>query len=147
MNLGKPDTIYDFISYPSLSYKATHPDHLATVATVLGMAPPSVNRCRVLELGCAGGGNLMAMAMTLPDSQFVGLDLSSQQIARGQAVLAAVGLPNVHLEQMDIQDIIRHRAGKLPACQNHLTTSSLTGSYPGSLRPFRMYCWTYAKHC
>ncbi len=94
--------IYDEVPYPSLSFHVTHPDRLATLAVLLGMRPPPVEHCRVLELGCASGGNLIPMAESLPESQFVGIDLSARQIAEGQAGLAAVGLKNVTLKQMDI---------------------------------------------
>ncbi len=39
-----------------------------------------IARCRVLELGCAGGGNLIPMASHLPQSEFVGVDLSVRQV-------------------------------------------------------------------
>ena len=40
----------------------THPDRLATIALLYGMAPRPVDRCRVLELGCGDGSNLIPMA-------------------------------------------------------------------------------------
>ena len=96
---------YDQTPYPSLSYSQSHPDRLATVATLLGMSPAAVERCRVLELGCAGGGNLIPMAYTLPESQFVGIDISARQIAEGQAMVTALGLNNISLKQLDIMDV------------------------------------------
>src|SRR5437660_690626 len=74
--LERPVTAYDEVPYDSKPQYATHPDCLASLATLLGMAPAPVERCRVLELGCGTGGNLISMAAALPDSQFVGLDLS-----------------------------------------------------------------------
>src|SRR5262245_50406828 len=44
---------YDEVPYASRPFPQTHPDHLAAVATLFGMEPPPVERCRVLELGCA----------------------------------------------------------------------------------------------
>ena len=96
---------YDQTPYPSLSYSQSHPDRLATVATLLGMNPVALERCRVLELGCAGGGNLIPMAYSLPESQFVGIDISAGQVAEGQAVVAALGLKNIMLRHLDIMDI------------------------------------------
>jgi SAM-dependent methyltransferase len=97
--------IYDQVPYPSLSFQVSHPDRLATLATLLGMRPPPAESCRVLELGCASGGNLLPMALSLPGSQFVGIDLSARQIDDGQAMLAAVGLKNVSLRHMNIMDV------------------------------------------
>jgi methyltransferase-like protein/SAM-dependent methyltransferase len=64
-----------------------------------------VERCRVLELGCAGGGNLIPMALGLPDSTFTGIDLSIRQVADGQRVIDALGLTNVTLRHMSIQSV------------------------------------------
>ncbi len=97
--------IYDQIPYPSVSHSKSHPNRLATVATLRGMEPAPVEQCRVLEVGCAGGGNLIPMAANLPESTFVGLDLSAHQIARGQAMIAALGLSNITLRTLDILEV------------------------------------------
>jgi hypothetical protein len=55
-------TSYDDVPYPVLCFVQTHPDRLATCARLLGMDPAPVEHCRVLELGCASGGNLLPMA-------------------------------------------------------------------------------------
>ena len=67
--------------------------------------PRRSNRCRVLELGCTDGGNLLPMAATLPRSSFLGIDLSGRQIAAGQKMIERLGLENVELRQMDIADV------------------------------------------
>ncbi len=43
-----PRTSYDEVPYPSHPYPQTHPYHLATVATLLGIGPAPADRCRVL---------------------------------------------------------------------------------------------------
>jgi methyltransferase-like protein/protein-L-isoaspartate O-methyltransferase len=96
---------YDDVPYPDLCYAYTHPSRLAAIATLLGMQPPPVTRCRVLELGCASGGNLLPMAYGLPESQFVGIDLSARQIAAGQQMAAALGLTNLTLHALDVRAI------------------------------------------
>jgi methyltransferase-like protein/SAM-dependent methyltransferase len=99
------ETSYDRLPYEAHSYPQTHPDRLATVATLLGMRPPPVPGCRVLELGCAGGGNLIPMAAALPESTFVGIDLSARQLAQGRQVIDALGLRNVRLEAGSILEV------------------------------------------
>jgi SAM-dependent methyltransferase len=69
------------------------------------MRPAPVDRCRVLELGCADGGNLLPMAVALPDSHFVGIDYAPRQTAAGQAVVDALGLANVSLLARDVRDV------------------------------------------
>ena len=98
-------TSYDEVPYQSFPFAQTHPDHLATLAHLLGLSPPAVERCSVLELGCAGGGNLLPMAVALPQAKFVGIDLSGVQIAHGQKVVDALALANVRLLATDLRQI------------------------------------------
>lgn len=81
---------YDEVLYPGYAYRQTHPDRLATMATLFGMTPAPVEGCRVLELGCGEGGNLIPMAFGLPRSQFLGIDLAQRPIQKGQAMVEAL---------------------------------------------------------
>ncbi len=96
---------YDEVPYPTTSHIFTHPDNLATAATLLGLSPTPVEHCRVLELGCASGGNLIPMSLELPDSELVGVDASAVQIAEGQTGITAIGAKNVTLQYLNILDI------------------------------------------
>lgn len=96
---------YDKVPYDSQPFPLTHPDHLSSLATLFGLAPPPVERCRVMELGCASGGNLIPMAVALPDSTFVGVDLSARQIEAGAGVVGRLGLKNIELRAMSILDV------------------------------------------
>lgn len=96
---------YDEVPYNSQAFAQTHPDRLATLARVFGLNPPEITRCRVLELGCAAGGNLIPLAVALPQAQFVGVDLSLRQVQQGQAAIRALGLGNVRIEHASITDI------------------------------------------
>src|SRR5262245_7457600 len=98
-------TRYDEIPYRSHPFPQTHPDRLATVATLLGLSPTPVTRARVLELGCAAGGNLIPMAEALPEGRFVGVDLSARQLEDGHRTVAALGLKNIQLHHLSIADI------------------------------------------
>ncbi|MCC6197672.1 MAG: class I SAM-dependent methyltransferase [Burkholderiales bacterium] len=101
--MSLPDeNAYDVLPYVSQAFAQSHPDRLATVATLFGMRPASITNARVLELGCASGGNLIPIATQLPGSRFVGIDLSARQIADGTAVISGLGLANIELRQMDI---------------------------------------------
>ena len=96
---------YDELPYPSQAFSQTHPDRLATLARVFGLQPPPIENCRVLELGCAGGGNLIPMACGLPGSRFTGVDLSARQVAEGRVRIEALGLRNVRIEEASITDV------------------------------------------
>ena len=96
---------YEDIHYPSFAYTQTHPNHLATIATILGMEPAPIESCRVLEVGCATGGNLIPMATTLPASQFVGIDFAEGQIQVARQTAEVLGLKNIHFLAEDILNV------------------------------------------
>ena len=96
---------YDEVPYDSQAFPQTHPGRMATVAALFGMTPAPVTGCRVLELGCAAGFNIIPMAAALPDSRFVGVDLSPRQVAEGQEAIRSLGLANIELRRMDIMDV------------------------------------------
>ncbi len=98
---------YDEVVYPSFTFAQSHPDRLGAIATLFGMFPAPVERCRVLELGCSDGSNLIPMAFSLPESRFVGVDLAGKQIEIGAARAAALGLDNIRLLPLDIMEIRR----------------------------------------
>src|SRR6266567_4024179 len=83
---------YEQVPYPGFPFEQTHPDRLATMATLFGVDAASVECCRVLELGCGGGRNLIPMAFGLPKSKFTGIDNDATAIGRGQEEIAALGL-------------------------------------------------------
>jgi methyltransferase-like protein/SAM-dependent methyltransferase len=93
---------YDEVLYPGMTFPQTHPNRLATVAFLRGMQPAPVRHCRVLELGCGVGSNIIGMAFQLPTSEFVGLDLAQRPIASGQDFVKGMGMKNVTLYSMDI---------------------------------------------
>jgi len=96
---------YDEVPYESHPYEQTHPRWLATIATLFGMTPTPPTHARILELGCASGGNLIPMAEALPNSSCLGIDLSSRQIQDGQVAILATGLQNVELRRASILDV------------------------------------------
>jgi methyltransferase-like protein len=96
---------YDDIPYDSAPIHETHPAHLALLGTLFGAEPAPAARCRYLELGCASGGNLIPLAVALPDSEFVGIERSAGQAAAGRALIARLGLRNVRIEEADLLDV------------------------------------------
>jgi len=95
---------YDEIPYDSYSFPLTHPERLATIATLFGMQPAPATTARVLELGCAAGGNLIPMALSMPGATFTGYDLSGVQVQRARDTIQALGLRNITVEQRNILD-------------------------------------------
>jgi len=96
---------YDAVPYTSRPIPQTHPDALATAAYLAGLDPAPVSGCRVLELGCGEGVNLLAMAVGLPGSRFLGIDRSGRQIALATALASELALPNIEFQRGDIAEL------------------------------------------
>jgi SAM-dependent methyltransferase len=96
---------YDRVSYRTFPRRQTHPNRLAAVARLFGMETAPVTNCRVLELGCGSGGNLLPMAYHLPASRFVGIDLSPQPIKEARRIADALELRNVELRAGDLREL------------------------------------------
>ncbi|HTX39769.1 MAG TPA: class I SAM-dependent methyltransferase [Bryobacteraceae bacterium] len=96
---------YDEVPYPTLPQPQTHPERLAAVGRLFGMRPAPVEGCRVLEIGCGDGGNLIPMAYALPASRFVGVDLAAVPIAAGKRMAADLALGNLALRACDLREI------------------------------------------
>jgi methyltransferase-like protein len=93
---------YDATPYVSNSFPQSAPGTLAAVAHLFGLHPPDVGHARVLEIGCAAGGNIVPFAAAHPDAEVVGIDLSEVQIAAGRARVQALGIDNLRLIAGDI---------------------------------------------
>jgi SAM-dependent methyltransferase len=87
--------------YQGKAFRQLHPDHLGAAAALHEIAAAPSERCRLLEIGCGDGWNLLPMAEELPDSEFVGIDLDGGRIELGRQALAALGLENLTLQVAD----------------------------------------------
>ena len=96
---------YDEVPYQSVALVETHPERLAAIATLFGMEPPPVETARILELGCAGAGNLLPLAEALPHATFVGVDLSPRQIDDAKKATEVAGITNATFQVASITDL------------------------------------------
>ncbi|WP_046862977.1 methyltransferase regulatory domain-containing protein [Microvirga massiliensis] len=103
--MSEHSTAYDEVRYPPIAFPQTHPAALETLAFLHGMDPARADRCRVLELGCGSGANLIPMAHQYPRSTFLGLDLSALAIAEGTRMIDALSMANVSLRRCDIMEV------------------------------------------
>ncbi|MFI4992757.1 MAG: methyltransferase regulatory domain-containing protein [Solirubrobacterales bacterium] len=123
---------------------------------LFGLHPAPAARCRVLELGCGDGANVLSMAQTLPGSSFVGIDASTAAIERGSELAEAARLQNVTLRAAQLQKlpadlgdfdyIVSHgvyswispqaRGALLHCCRERLSAHGIAyvsyNAYPGS---------------
>lgn len=98
-------TIYSELGYKSMPFPYTTPATLEAYAALVGVSAPNPKTARVLELGATYGGNIISQALFNPDATFVGIELSQEQVEKGNEVIANAGLTNVSLVQSDIASI------------------------------------------
>ena len=98
-------TIYSELGYKSMPFPYTTPATLEAYAALVGISAPNPKTTRVLELGATYGGNIISQALFNPDATFVGIELSQEQVEKGNEVIANAGLTNVSLIQSDIASI------------------------------------------
>ena len=96
---------YDAVPYPGGAFPRSHPAHLAAVARLFGVPASDPARCRVLEIGCGEGRNLLPMAAVLPDATFVGIDPARTAIDAALARRAEAGLANVAFHAVGVEAI------------------------------------------
>lgn len=98
-------TIYSELGYKSMPFPYTTPATLEAYAALVGISAPNPKSARVLELGATYGGNIISQALFNPDATFIGIELSQEQVEKGNEVIANAGLTNVSLIQSDIASI------------------------------------------
>ncbi len=98
-------TDYDTIPYPSHAYRYSVPENIAAIAQIFSLPTADIHHARVLELGCASGGNLLPLALRFPEADFTGIDLSSKQIEQATALAEQFGLKNITFKAESITDL------------------------------------------
>jgi SAM-dependent methyltransferase len=93
---------YDAAPYESHACPESSPGRIEAIAHLFGLNSPEASGARVVEIGCATGGNLIPFAAEHPQARAVGIDLSPVQIERGREMVEAMGLDNVELIVGDI---------------------------------------------
>ncbi len=69
------------------------------------MRPAPVASCRVLEIGCGNGANLIPLAYYLGESRFTGIDLAPSPVAAARAMAGELGLSNIELRVQDLCEL------------------------------------------
>ena len=95
-------TIYKELGYKSYPFPFTTPAYLEAYGTLVGLNTPPAKTARVLELGATYGGNIISQAMHNPEATFVGIELSQDQVEKGNKIISDAKLDNVSLLQGDI---------------------------------------------
>ena len=95
---------FDALPYRHGAIPETHPARVGGIARLLGIDAVAPDRCRVLELGCAEGMNLLPLAERLPGSTFVGVDFSPVQLDAAEQARAAAVIGNARFVRADLRE-------------------------------------------
>jgi len=93
---------YDALPYQSKPFPQSTPEQLAAMARLFKLDVPDISTARVLELGCAAGGNLIPLAVRYPKLKAVGIDISNVEIEQGKIQLVKLGIENCTLHCLDV---------------------------------------------
>jgi 2-polyprenyl-3-methyl-5-hydroxy-6-metoxy-1,4-benzoquinol methylase len=96
---------YDLLPYQSKPFAQSQPSRLAAITRLFGLEAAPLATARVLELGCASGGNIIPHAARFPEARFVGVDLARTQVAAGRARIARLGLKNIEIRCQSFTEI------------------------------------------
>ena len=95
-------TIYKELGYKSYPFPFTTPAYLEAYGALVGLNTPPAKTARVLELGATYGGNIISQAVYNPEATFVGIELSQDQVEKGNQIISDAKLDNVSLIQGNI---------------------------------------------
>jgi SAM-dependent methyltransferase len=95
---------YDAVSYHSGAIPDSHPARMGAIGRLHGLPTAAPDRCRVLELGCADGMNLLPLAERFPRSEFLGVDFTRAHVAAAEDARAVCNLGNARFVCADLRE-------------------------------------------
>jgi 2-polyprenyl-3-methyl-5-hydroxy-6-metoxy-1,4-benzoquinol methylase len=104
-HLPTPPPIEWELAYDAPCSLYTHPLQLAAISQLKGHLAPNPWTARILEVGCATGGNLNPIASSLPEAECVGIDPFQAQIEVARQRASDMGLERVTYLPIGVEDI------------------------------------------
>lgn len=96
---------YEQVPYQSKPYEYATADRLAVIGGLFGMPVTPPSQARVLEIGCAGGGNLIPRALVHPDATFYGIDPAERHVREAHQILTALDVDNVTIDKRGVENL------------------------------------------
>ena len=104
-NIARTALKYDLLPYQSKAFPQSQPSRLGAIAGLFGLEAAPLANAKVLELGCASGGNIIPYAVRYPHATFVGVDLARTQVAAGRSRISKLGLTNIEIRCQSFTEI------------------------------------------
>ncbi|MDD2943280.1 MAG: class I SAM-dependent methyltransferase [bacterium] len=93
---------YNSVPYHGHAFAHTDINHLSALGALFSLSPKLPSQANVLEVGCAEGRNLFPLAVRYPKAKFLGIDLSSKQIAVAEDRRKKLDLDNISFLVQDV---------------------------------------------
>lgn len=103
------DGYVDDSLYPSSFHQPFTPPWIDAMLVRHGIAPPRArprDPFAAVDLGCGDGIGLILCAAAHPEGRFLGIDAMPGHVARGQAIVAELGLANIELRCATFADAL-----------------------------------------
>ena len=109
--MSPPATVDGYVAdslYPSNFHPHFQPAWTQAMLEARGVAPPTRDRApfTFVDLGCGDGVGLIVTAASHPEGRFFGIDALPGHIARGNALIAELGLTNIELHCATFQEAV-----------------------------------------
>lgn len=96
------------VPYVADYHQQTLPIWIATMATLLGYAPPDITRpFRYADLGSGSGVTPLIVAATMPHADVWAFDFNPNHIATGRDIARRAGLTNIRFVEAAFEDLAR----------------------------------------
>jgi SAM-dependent methyltransferase/methyltransferase-like protein len=92
--------------FESLASPERHIDRVYTVARLRGVAVAHPANCRVLEIGCGRGTNVIPQAIRYPNSEFIGIDIDTDAIHSASIIIDKLDIKNCRCLNIGVEDFV-----------------------------------------
>ena len=83
----------------------THPVILSTIGALLGLEIKPIEKCKVLELNCGDGGNIIPVSLYFPQMQYYGVDTDETAVLKANKLVKDLNLTNIRIQKKELSEL------------------------------------------
>ena len=83
----------------------SHPVFLSTIGALLGLDIKPINICKVLELNCGDGGNIIPFSLYYPQMEYVGVDTDEAAVLKAKKLVKDLKLTNIKILKKELDEL------------------------------------------